>query len=56
MEEDVWEDDDLDGKTTSGGTASLLLNISGLRVQTGDRDIWRRSVEEVRARCGVSRR
>jgi hypothetical protein len=34
----------------------LLLNISGLRVQTRDRDIWRRSGEEIRARCGLSRR
>jgi hypothetical protein len=54
MEEGLWEDDDLDGKTTSGETASLLLNISGLRVQTEDRDIWSRSGEEVRAKCGLS--
>ena len=54
MEEDLWKDDDLEGKSTSGGTASLLLNISGLRVQTGDRNTWRRSGEEVTAKCGLS--
>ena len=56
MEEDLWKDDDLDGKTTCGGTASLLLYIIGLRVQTGETDIWRRTGEEIRARCGLSRR
>ena len=40
MEDDLWkEDDNLDGKTTSGWSASLLLKITGLRVQTGDTDI-----------------
>jgi hypothetical protein len=55
MEEDLWKDDESDGKTTSGGTASLVLNISGLRVLTGNRNIWRRTAEEIRARCGLSR-
>jgi len=52
----VEDDDDLDGKTASGWSASLLLNITGPRVQTGDRDIWRRTGEEIRARYGLSRR
>ena len=56
MEEDLWKDDDLDGKTTCGGTASLLLYIIGLRVQTGETDIWRRTGQEIRATCGLSRR
>jgi hypothetical protein len=55
MEEDIWKDDDLDGNTKSGGTISLPLNINGMRVQTRDRDIWRRNGVEIRARCGLSR-
>jgi hypothetical protein len=35
---------------------SLLLNIRGWRRRAGDRDIWRGTVEEARARCGLSRR
>jgi hypothetical protein len=34
---------------------SLLLNIREWRRWAGDRDIWRRTVEEARARCGLSR-
>jgi hypothetical protein len=34
---------------------SLLLNIRGWRRRAGDRDIWRRTSEEARARCGMSR-
>jgi hypothetical protein len=33
----------------------LLLNIRGCRRLAGDRDIWTQTVEEVRARCGLSR-
>jgi hypothetical protein len=34
---------------------SLLLNIRGWRRWAGDRDIWRGTTEEDRARCGLSR-
>jgi hypothetical protein len=34
---------------------SLLLNIRGWRGWAGDRDIWRGTAEEARARCGLSR-
>jgi hypothetical protein len=33
----------------------LLLNIRGWRRRAGDRDIWRRTIEEARVRCGLSR-
>lgn len=52
MEADLWEDHDWDGKKTSGAS-SLLLNIRGRRKQ--DKDIWRRTVGEARAPCGVPR-
>jgi hypothetical protein len=32
----------------------LLLNVRGWRRRAGDRDIWRRTTEEARARCGLS--
>jgi hypothetical protein len=32
----------------------LLLNIRGWRRRAGDSDIWRRTIEEARARCGMS--
>jgi hypothetical protein len=31
-----------------------LLNIRGWRRWAGDRDIWRRTTEEARVRCGLS--
>jgi hypothetical protein len=34
---------------------SLLLNIRVGRRRAGDRDIWRGSVEEARARCGLKK-
>jgi hypothetical protein len=34
---------------------SLLLNIRGWRRWAEDRDIWRRTTEEARARYGLSR-
>jgi hypothetical protein len=33
---------------------SLLLNIREWRRRAGDRDIWRGTIEEARARCGLS--
>jgi hypothetical protein len=33
----------------------LLLNVRGWRRGAGDRDIWRRTIEEDRARRGLSR-
>jgi hypothetical protein len=33
----------------------LLLNIRGWRRWAGDRGIWRQTIEEARARCGLSR-
>ena len=35
--------------------SQLLLNIRGRRRLAKDRDIWRRTAEEGRARCGLSR-
>jgi hypothetical protein len=35
--------------------SSLLLSIRGWRRLAQDRNIWRRTVEEVRVRCGMSR-
>jgi hypothetical protein len=32
----------------------LLLNIRGWRRWAGDRDIWRQTIEEARAQCGLS--
>jgi hypothetical protein len=34
---------------------SLLLNIRGWRRWAGDSDVWRRTIEEDRTRCGLSR-
>jgi hypothetical protein len=31
----------------------LLLNIRGWRRWAGYRDVWRRTIEEVKARCGL---
>jgi hypothetical protein len=35
--------------------SSLLQNIRGWRKLAGDRDIWKRTVEEARVRCRLSR-
>jgi len=42
MEEDLWGDHDSDGKTTTEGDSSLLLNVRVWRRIGGDRELLRR--------------
>jgi hypothetical protein len=45
MEEELWEDHGLDGRNSL-----LLLNKREWRKLAEDRNIWRRTAEEARAR------
>jgi hypothetical protein len=50
---DLREDCDWDGRA-SGGDFSMLLNIRGWRRIAGVRDMWRQTIKEARAWCGLS--
>jgi hypothetical protein len=54
MEEDLWGDHGLDRRTIKNNFL-LLLNIREWRRLAEDRNIWWRTNEEVRTRCGLSR-